>query len=211
MTSNGIMAEIRSLLSQGRSSGQVIALGYKPPTVYKVQHQLHSPSQGKGAVSTPGGIQPLSGNVDHKPRAQLEAENISLRREIETLKSHLEYVLGEDAELEAKVKTSEERAKALVSKAATAGQLRQKAEVQAHALGQDNQKLRGKLAQWQLWGKNAHVAIQSLTAEVAVLRSLAVWAGHPCTVCNQPTSGLVDRETAARLLKNFGHKACVEK
>jgi DNA repair exonuclease SbcCD ATPase subunit len=34
------MRDIRNLLSQGRSSTEVIALGYKPPTVYKVQRQF---------------------------------------------------------------------------------------------------------------------------------------------------------------------------
>jgi hypothetical protein len=40
MISNGIMEDIRNLISQGKSSAEVIALGYKPPTVYKVQRQL---------------------------------------------------------------------------------------------------------------------------------------------------------------------------
>jgi DNA repair exonuclease SbcCD ATPase subunit len=40
MINNGIMQDIRNLLSQGNSSAEVIALGYKPPTVYKVQRQL---------------------------------------------------------------------------------------------------------------------------------------------------------------------------
>jgi hypothetical protein len=40
MPGNGIMAEIRNLLYQGKSSGEVISLGYKPPTVYKVQRRL---------------------------------------------------------------------------------------------------------------------------------------------------------------------------
>jgi hypothetical protein len=40
MGNDRIMGQIRNLLSQGRSSGEVIALGYKPGTVYKVQRQL---------------------------------------------------------------------------------------------------------------------------------------------------------------------------
>jgi DNA-binding CsgD family transcriptional regulator len=46
MPSNSIMQEIRKLLSQGKSSSEVIALGYKPPTVYKVQRQLRKKGQG---------------------------------------------------------------------------------------------------------------------------------------------------------------------
>lgn len=41
-STGGIMAEIRTLLSQGKSSREVIALGYKAGTVYKVQRQLRS-------------------------------------------------------------------------------------------------------------------------------------------------------------------------
>lgn len=40
MASNSIMEDIRNLLSQGKSSTEVISLGYKPPTVYKVQRRL---------------------------------------------------------------------------------------------------------------------------------------------------------------------------
>ena len=40
MESMGIMQQIRQLLSQGRSSREVIEMGFSPGTVYKVQHQL---------------------------------------------------------------------------------------------------------------------------------------------------------------------------
>jgi len=40
MSNNGIMEEIRSHLAQGKSSAEVIALGFKPPTVYKARRQL---------------------------------------------------------------------------------------------------------------------------------------------------------------------------
>jgi hypothetical protein len=48
MASNSIMQDIRSLLYQGNSSAEVIALGYKPPTVYKVQRQLWQKQQSNG-------------------------------------------------------------------------------------------------------------------------------------------------------------------
>ena len=50
MESNGIMAEIRTQLSNGKSSGEVIALGYKASTVYKVQRQLRSQLLHRGPV-----------------------------------------------------------------------------------------------------------------------------------------------------------------
>ena len=40
MPRNGIMEEIRSLLDEAKSGAEVIALGYNPSTVYKVQGQL---------------------------------------------------------------------------------------------------------------------------------------------------------------------------
>ena len=39
MPNNGIMKEIRSLLDQDKSRAEIIALGYKPATVDKVQRQ----------------------------------------------------------------------------------------------------------------------------------------------------------------------------
>ncbi len=49
MAATGVMEEIRGLLSQGKSSGQIIALGHKPPTVYKVQRQMRK----QGTATTP--------------------------------------------------------------------------------------------------------------------------------------------------------------
>jgi hypothetical protein len=48
MTSNSIMQDIRNLLSQGRSSREVIQLGYAPGTVYKVQRRLRRTGQPEG-------------------------------------------------------------------------------------------------------------------------------------------------------------------
>jgi hypothetical protein len=53
MPANSIMQEIRNLLSQGQSSSEVIALGYKPPTVYKVQRQLRKKGQHSNKVPAP--------------------------------------------------------------------------------------------------------------------------------------------------------------
>jgi hypothetical protein len=39
MGNDGIMQQIRRLLSEGKTSGDVIQLGYAPGTVYKVQRQ----------------------------------------------------------------------------------------------------------------------------------------------------------------------------
>jgi|GEM_PF-5743626 len=52
MENKGIMADIRELLAQGRSSGEVVAEGFAASTVYKVQRQLRKKPlhQGKELV-----------------------------------------------------------------------------------------------------------------------------------------------------------------
>jgi hypothetical protein len=40
MDNKGVMQQIREHLAQGKSSQQVIALGYSPGSVYKVQRQM---------------------------------------------------------------------------------------------------------------------------------------------------------------------------
>ena len=52
MENGGIMQEIREHLAEGKSSGEVIALGFKPSTVYTVQRQMRRQGQdsGKGPV-----------------------------------------------------------------------------------------------------------------------------------------------------------------
>ncbi len=47
MESTGVMQEIRKLLSQDKSSGEVMAMGYAPGSVYKAQRQL----RGKGKLN----------------------------------------------------------------------------------------------------------------------------------------------------------------
>ncbi len=52
MSTNGVMEEIRGLLAQGKSSGEVIALGHARSSVYKIQRQMRK--QGNGAALAPG-------------------------------------------------------------------------------------------------------------------------------------------------------------
>jgi hypothetical protein len=81
MNSNGIMEEIRNLLSQGTSSTEAIALGYKPSTVYKAQRQLRQ--------SPPKTDQPLAQvlvtNLGSEAWSDLRTENTHLRQELESL------------------------------------------------------------------------------------------------------------------------------
>ena len=62
--------------------------------------------------------------------------------------------------------------------------------------------------QQELLGR-AETALNALLDEVQELRPLRVWAGHPCQRCGKPMSGRVDRATAARLLEDFSHVACL--
>jgi hypothetical protein len=51
MVGKGIMQEIREHLAQGKSSQEVIALGYAAGSVYKIQQQLRRSSGEKGNAS----------------------------------------------------------------------------------------------------------------------------------------------------------------
>ncbi len=55
--------------------------------------------------------------------------------------------------------------------------------------------------------------IQPLQQETEELRLLKVWVGHPCSGCGMPTSGVVSRKLAAKLLHDaeVGHSECVKK
>ena len=63
-------------------------------------------------------------------------------------------------------------------------------------------------SQQEILGR-AETALNALLDEVQELRPLRVWAGHPCQRCGKPMSGVIDRATAARLLEDFSHVACL--
>ena len=126
MESNGVMAEIRTLLSQGKSSGEVISMGFKPSTVYKVLRQLRG-GQGTSAASAPGSSQPSSNTAASQPEPGLEVENIRLQQEVEDLEGQFECIFDGYVELQDEVRTHEQRAIALeTNAAAVATQLRQR-------------------------------------------------------------------------------------
>ena len=58
MDGKGIMERIRELFAKGHTRAEIIALGYKPPTVDKVQRQLRraAKTNGEGSVKTSDGI-----------------------------------------------------------------------------------------------------------------------------------------------------------
>ena len=125
MNGKGIMGEIRGLLTQGKPSGEVIALDFKPSTVYKVQRQLRQKGQGSDSVSGPGASLPATDTTPPDPEPGLEDENARLRQEFENLEGQVECVLDADAALEVEVQTLRERVKVLEPKAAVADHWRQ--------------------------------------------------------------------------------------
>lgn len=74
MASNGIMQGIRDLLSQGQTSSQVIALGNKSSTVYKVQRQLRQKQQRNGTASAQAAVHVLP---PHEPELPEESNDES--------------------------------------------------------------------------------------------------------------------------------------
>jgi hypothetical protein len=44
---------------------------------------------------------------------------------------------------------------------------------------------------------------------IDALIPLSIWAGNTCCVCGKPTNGVVDQETAVKLLERTGHKECL--
>lgn len=115
MLNTGIMEQIRGLLSQGQSSGEVILLGFRPQTVYKVQRKLTRETFGSN--STPGHPPPSPSTEDYAPNTGKESENIGLRREVANLKDRLDRAVYAEAELESEMLTLRDRVTVLEGEA----------------------------------------------------------------------------------------------
>ena len=101
MGTKGIMEQIREHLAQRKSSTQVIALGYAPATVYKVQRQLRRRNeQHERDLTDVSSRNPGNGLVP-----ELEAENGNVRETIEDQRVHLEQASSTKSNLEASVAT----------------------------------------------------------------------------------------------------------
>jgi DNA repair exonuclease SbcCD ATPase subunit len=198
VTGTGIMAEIRDLLSQGKSSSEVIALGYKPSTVYKVQRQLRKSGKDNiKALHLKNSLIPVAGPP------QLHAENADLQQRIATLEAEL----AEAASLRSELDLARSHIDEL--------------EAEAHRVQGLQDQVRSLQLEAQTWQREAETTQKALEeverhlAEVHrvidALMPLKVWAGHPCCVCGELTDGVVDKETAAKLLERTGHKECLIK
>jgi DNA repair exonuclease SbcCD ATPase subunit len=163
MGNERIMQQVRGLLSQGRSSGEVIALGYKPGTVYKVQRQLRL-RQTKEDVPAPVMDQDEASSDGEEPE-EVSAEDADLVRlffgpvdepdQDTSLRAELEQARGRIEELEAeagKVQVLQERVHALEAEAEACIELRRRVrdlERQLKSAGDSETALRQTNAQWQ--------------------------------------------------------------
>lgn len=96
MNGNGIMQDIRELISQGLTAPEIIGQGYAPSTVYRVQRDTRRKLEflgncRHGSATTSRGLGYLT---------QLEQENRQLHRQMETLEVQLANVglLGDRVE-----------------------------------------------------------------------------------------------------------------
>ena len=154
MNTNGIMEEIRSLLNEGRSSAEVIALGYAPSSVYKAQRQLR-----KATVRTDQPMtQVLVTNMASEGWLELREENSKLSQQVslleevaaerDTLREELELAQSSIEDLEAKasqVQQLRDRLAAIEPEARAAGELRQKVKVLDHQVRHTNATMLGTI------------------------------------------------------------------
>ncbi len=128
MSQIGIMAEIRALLAQDKSTKEVISLGYKPSTVYQAQQQLEEglpqpnqlPSQGSTQVVVNNNMEPqTSGEL-----AELKEENTLLNQQLEAQVMELESMREELVQVKAlneELKVEASQAKVLRARLAALG------------------------------------------------------------------------------------------
>jgi hypothetical protein len=223
MPGNSIMEEIRNLLAQGKTSNEVIALGYKPPTVYKVQRQLRKKGQ-----HTPIALAPQK---DHVSAAATEAEGDAKKAGPPSLQEWLKRHgwVDKRADSTTTLQRSETSYDQRQSEPAETNPLQSEldqalsrieeleAEVhQVKALRAQVRSFQLEVQTWQYKAETTQKALEEAEHRVSeahrvvdALTPLNVWAGHPCCVCGRPTDGVVDKETAAKLLERTGHKECL--
>jgi hypothetical protein len=93
MDTKGVLQQIREHLVQGKSSQEVIALGYAPGSVYKIQRQLRRSSGEKEQASVRTTPEASVSVLDAEAMArmeQLETENAQLRTLMAELRQEIE-------------------------------------------------------------------------------------------------------------------------
>lgn len=89
MQSDGIMQQIREHLAEGKSSSEVIALGYAPPTVYKVRRHMGRKAQRE-----------LRQEPDHDPAQDGQPDGESSQEPQERVEGLEALLRGKEAEPE---------------------------------------------------------------------------------------------------------------
>ena len=178
----GIMQQIKELFESGKTSGEIIRLGFAPPTVYKVQRQLRNRYQ-RIPVPVMDNAQLQMAPAFARSGWASEAQTASLKREIEELKLQLEstheqiiqFVEMED-ELEGEVKALQEQVSVLEPEALAAVELRLsvkelKGQLQHEAHTQAS--MRQGAAQWQSELRSEQAARREAEEQCEVLRKNA--------------------------------------
>jgi predicted RNase H-like nuclease (RuvC/YqgF family) len=103
MVDKGIMEEIREHLARGQSSQEVIALGYAPGSVYKVQRQLRHSSDDQEQAAARTAPEAQVSVVDTEAVAQMErlgTENAEVRTQMAELLQEVERVTSLHSQLD---------------------------------------------------------------------------------------------------------------
>jgi hypothetical protein len=85
MNENGIMQNIRELLSQGVGAPEIIAQGYAPSTVYRVQRDTRR----KSGLNGNSGYRKGSSNYGLEQLGHLEVENQRLHLRLDSMEKQL--------------------------------------------------------------------------------------------------------------------------
>ena len=190
MPNNGIMKEIRSLLDQDKSRDEIIALGFKPATVYKAQRLLRQENP-KSEEMPPQDLTAVpAANFDSREWSEPKGEDGHLNQqlssleeratEIASLQEELTQALDRIAQLEVEageVPALREQAAALEATARSADKWQKKysdlgdrLRQTVAAMGQEVQDWQSKFTEEQNARKGAEALADQHSAEAVRLR-----------------------------------------
>ena len=196
MPSNGIMQEIRSYLAQHKSSAEIIALGFKPSSVYKAQGQLRRlntkvdlPQQ----LKTPG--EQATAHVSIREELAHTLDRIS---DLETKAGAADVWKQKYQDMERRLHENAEEMGRKAQEWQEGLVAEQKAQNRTEALAaqhsaevarlqEENQELQQRLDSLpEHLAQEVWKLVQPLNAELEELRPLKIWADHSCTPSDKP-------------------------
>ncbi len=186
---------------------ELVAQGCKSGSVYKAQWEMRQTGKldhprAEAAVMHQNTTGPPQ-SIDRDYIAKLETDNSDLLNEVMELSKAAE----EGATLQDQLEQAQARIGALEAEAREARNLRERVK----ALQQEIKDWQRKAEAAQTARAQAEQRAEQVATEKQALMPLTVWNGHPCCVCGEPMEGIVERETAVRLLQNTGHKECLQR